>query len=75
MHMLDAKQAARLLEKLDRERARFVSDHFHKNSADPAGYDVVLNVSHFSPADCARLVLDFLEAVEHAQVAPRGSTF
>ena len=69
MGITDAGQAARELEKLDRERIRFVKDHFHKDSVDPAGYDVVLNVAHISHADCARLVLDFLQAIEHPQVA------
>ncbi len=68
MGIADAGHAARELEKLDRERVRFVKDHFHKDSVDPAGYDVVLNVAHFTHADCARLVLDFLQAIEHPQV-------
>ncbi len=64
----DAGHAARELEKIDRERIRFVRDHFHQNAADPAAYDIVLNIWHFSETDCARLVLDFLQAIEHPQV-------
>jgi cytidylate kinase len=56
----DVRHATREVEKIDRERVRFVSDHFHKDSADPAAYDIVLNTRHFSATDCARLVLDFL---------------
>ena len=59
----------RELEKIDRERVRFVNEHFHKDSNDPAAYDVVLNVSHFSQGDCARLVAEFLQAIEHPQVS------
>jgi cytidylate kinase len=59
----DAGRAARELEKIDRERIRFVSEHFHKDSLDPAAYDVVLNISHFSEADCARILQDFLQAI------------
>ena len=71
MGITDAEHAARELKKIDRERVRFVSEHFHKDSVDPAAYDVVLNVSHFSQTDCARLVLDFLQAIEHPQVPAR----
>ena len=65
----DARHAARELEKIDRERIRFVSDHFHKDSADPATYDIVLNTKHFSEKDCAQLVLDFLQPRRQAAVA------
>ncbi len=50
---IDEKHAARELEKIDRERIRFVNEHFHKNSADPAAYDMVLNIAHCSETDCA----------------------
>ena len=53
MGMADAAQVARMLDKIDRERIRFVRDHFHQDAVDPAGYDVILNTSHFSPTDCA----------------------
>lgn len=66
MHIADAGHAARELDKFDRERVNFVREHFHKDPLDPAGYDVVLNVSHFSQSDCAHLVLDFLQTMEHA---------
>lgn len=66
---LDARHALRELEKIDRERIRFVSDHFHKDTADPAAYDIVLNTRHFSATDCARLVLDFLQPRQQAAVA------
>ena len=52
MGIADAGHATRELEKIDRERVRFVNEHFHKDSVDPAAYDIVLNVSHFSQIDC-----------------------
>jgi cytidylate kinase len=64
MGLEDAAQAAREVQKLDRERARFVREHFHKDPLDPAAYDVVLNTSHYSPAECARIVQDLLKATE-----------
>ncbi len=65
MGIADHAHAAREMENIDRERVRFVIDHFHQDPLDPASYDVILNTSHFSPADCARVVLDFIETIEH----------
>lgn len=69
MGIADAALASRELDKIDRERVRFVTEHFHKDPLDPACYDVVLNISHFSQEDCARLVLDFLHTLEHPTAA------
>jgi len=71
MQFADASHAARAVEKIDRERVRFVREHFHADAADPARYDMVLNTSHISHADCARLALDFLQAAHHH---PRPNT-
>ncbi len=71
MGITDAAVAARELDKIDRERVRFVTEHFHKDPLDPAGYDVILNVSHFSREDCARLVLDFVHTLEKPNAASR----
>jgi cytidylate kinase len=53
-------EAARWVERIDHDRAQFVRDHFHKDPADPAAYDLVLNSSRFSAAECAELILDAL---------------
>ena len=50
MGIANTAHAAGQLEKIDRERARFVREHFHKDPLDPAAYDVVLNISRFSQA-------------------------
>jgi cytidylate kinase len=50
-------RAQRELEKIDYERTRFASEHFHKDPADPANYDLVLNIEHLSPDDFVRVVL------------------
>jgi cytidylate kinase len=71
MGIADAWHATRELEKIDRERVRFVNEHFHRDSVDPTAYDVVLNVSRFSHNDCMRLVLDLLQAIKHRQVRAR----
>ena len=71
MGFADTAHAARELEKIDRERVRFVSEHCHKDPLDPAAYDVVVNISRFSPTDCARIVLNLLQAVEHRRDVAR----
>jgi len=53
-------EALRRLEVADWERLSFVKDHFHKNAADPAGYDLVLNTSRFSISQCAELTINAL---------------
>jgi cytidylate kinase len=61
-------EAARWVERTDHDRARFVRDHFHKDPADPAGYDLVLNSSRFSAVECAELILDALWRFQTRQV-------
>lgn len=57
-------EAERWVEKTDRERKRFVLDHFHKDPNDPQHYDLVLNVSRFSVEECADFIV---EALRHLQ--------
>jgi cytidylate kinase len=53
-------EAARRVEITDRERDRFLTSHFQVNPADPANYDLVLNVARFSTAECADLIIQAL---------------
>jgi cytidylate kinase len=53
---LDRKQAARLVSDRNRERIRFVRDHFLKDPTAPDSYDLVLNTSVWSPTACAALI-------------------
>jgi len=62
---------ARKIEQLDRDRARFVKDYFHRDPTDPANFDLVLNLSRLSPDDCADIILDALHA-EQASRAERA---
>jgi hypothetical protein len=57
-------QAERWVEETDRERARFVAEHFHKDPSDPSRYDLVLNMSRWSVEEAADLVLDALKKME-----------
>jgi cytidylate kinase len=59
-------EAARLVQQLDHERARFVRDHFHKDPADPRHFDLVLNTSRLSPAACADVIVQALREVQQA---------
>lgn len=45
------------VQRLDRERANFVKQYFHKDIADPQGYDLVINTSQFGDEACVELCL------------------
>jgi cytidylate kinase len=55
------EQAALWVDTTDRERDRFVQDHFHKDPSDPCRYDLVLNSARFSVAECAEFILTALD--------------
>jgi cytidylate kinase len=57
-------QAAHEIDAKDRERARFIKDHFHKDASDPLLYDLVLNASRFSIDECATIVIEGLERLQ-----------
>ncbi|HEY1603810.1 MAG TPA: hypothetical protein VGG64_29680, partial [Pirellulales bacterium] len=63
--------ALRKIEKLQRDRTRFVRAHFHADPTDPANYDLVLNVSRLSIDDCTQQIVDAL----HAEQTSRSSRF
>jgi cytidylate kinase len=56
--------ATRQVERIDRARSRFVTEHFHRDPNDPASYDVVLNMSRLAIDDCATQIVDALHAEE-----------
>src|SRR5262249_43319546 len=58
------EEAARQAEKLDRERDAFVRRHFHKDPAGPQHYDLLLNSSRFSVAECAELIIEALRRLQ-----------
>jgi cytidylate kinase len=57
---LDHLTAAREVEQVNRERSRFIREHFHIDPAKPRHYDLVLNTSQWSAADCADFILEAL---------------
>jgi hypothetical protein len=61
---VSAEEAARRVATVDRERDRFVKDHFVKEASDPRLYDLVLNSPRLSAAGCADLVVDALRLMQ-----------
>jgi cytidylate kinase len=57
---LAPEAAARKVEEIDRERSRFIRDHFQFDATDPHQYDVILNTSRWSVPQCADLVVQAL---------------
>jgi len=51
------KEASKWVEKTDKERDRFVRDHFHKDASDPSNYDLVINTCRYSPAYAAEVIV------------------
>jgi cytidylate kinase len=64
-------ESARRVEATDRERSRFIRDHFQKDPTDPRNYDLVLNTSRLTFAACAGLVIEALHHLE-ARAAEKG---
>jgi cytidylate kinase len=71
---MDHAGAAKLVEQLDHERARYVREHFLKNPEDPRFFDIVLNTSRFSLNACADLIVDALHRMVEAQVPARAGS-
>lgn len=63
-HNLSREEAARWVEKTDRERMEFVKAHFFKDPADPRHYDLILNTSRWSVSECADLIVRALRQLE-----------
>ena len=66
---LNPTEAARYVESTDRERSRFIRQHFHKDLTDPLLYDLVLNASRLSVEECAGIVIETLLRLQ-ARTAP-----
>ena len=65
---LSEDEAKRWVEQTDQERRAFVQDHFARDPADPAGYDLLLNVFRFTPAECADQTVTALHQLQgHAR--------
>jgi cytidylate kinase len=61
---ISRQEAARQVEMTDRERVRFVKDHFQKEATDPSQYDLVVNSSRYSVGECAELIVEGLRRLQ-----------
>jgi cytidylate kinase len=61
---LSHDEAARWVEQTERERNLFIRDHFNRDLSDVHEYDLVLNTSHWSVAECADLIADAARRLE-----------
>jgi cytidylate kinase len=66
---LSEHEARRWVEETDQRRSRFVREQFHRDPDDPVQYDLILNSSRLSVADCADLIVSALMHFE-GQPAP-----
>jgi hypothetical protein len=51
-------EAQHWVDQTDRQRDRFVKQHFGKDNSDPLNYHLVLNSHRLTPADCAMLIVE-----------------
>jgi cytidylate kinase len=65
-------EAARWVDTADRDRARFVREHFQKDTADPRHYDLVLNAMRLPVPACAAVIVEGLHGFQHA-LADKGA--
>jgi len=61
---ISSEEAARRIEKADYERGRFIKDHFHMDPTEPQRYDLVINFSRFSVAQCADIIIEALQRLQ-----------
>ena len=59
-HGLPRDEAGRRVAEVERDRVGFIRTHFQKDPTEPTGYDLLLNSSRLSVADCAELVVTAL---------------
>jgi cytidylate kinase len=64
------EQAARQIEEIERERVRFIRDHFLKDPLDPNNYDMVLNSSRYTVDECAGLIVQGLRRLQARATKP-----
>jgi cytidylate kinase len=58
---LSDKEARKLIQKKDHERAAFVKQHFRVDVRDTDGYDLVLNVANFSIEQAFHIIIQSLQ--------------
>jgi cytidylate kinase len=61
---LTPAEAARWVDETEQARLRFVQEHFRRDLRDPGNYDLVLNSSRWSVAECADFIVDSLRRLQ-----------
>ncbi len=56
-HRVDARQARRMIQRLENQRAEFLVRHFTSHPYDPRHYDLVLNTRSFTDAQLVSLII------------------
>ena len=69
---LSPVEAAHFVDTKDRDRNKFIKDHFHKDPADPQNYDLILNRSRFSVDETADLVIEALQRMQARKTAAKA---
>ena len=71
---LNRTEAARFVETKDRDRLKFIKDHFHRDPADPQNYDLILNRSRFSVDETAEMVIEALQRMQARKAMAQHAT-
>ena len=66
---LTTGEAARFVDGKDRQRLKFIKDHFHKDPSDLMSYDLFINRSRFSVDETAELVIEALQQMQSRKAA------
>jgi cytidylate kinase len=61
---ITAQEATRWVDDTDRERVRYIRDHFLKDPSDIHQYDLLLNASRWSVGECAELIGQALQTLD-----------
>jgi cytidylate kinase len=69
---LTRAEAARFVDTKDRDRLKFIKDHFHKDPADPLTYDLIVNRSRFSVDETAELVIEALQRMQARKLTEKS---
>jgi cytidylate kinase len=69
---LSELEAARFVDTKDRDRLKFIKDHFHKEPSDPLSYDLIINRSRFSVDETAEMVIEALQRMQARKGAEKA---
>jgi hypothetical protein len=71
---LSEDEALDVVQRTDRERTKFVANHFHRDIHDVHNFDLVVNASRLTPATCAELAIKALQAMRDSGQEPEPAS-